>query len=98
LLIAFRADPAGTRAPDGANLAAALRYGVDDLKTWYPAAALARPGPVPGLRMADRVYGETAFGRLLLDLRAVCDAHPDPGVQQFGEVRLVPTHQRHRLG
>ncbi|NKC31124.1 glycine/sarcosine/betaine reductase selenoprotein B family protein [Falsiroseomonas selenitidurans] len=98
LLIAFHTDPANTAPPAGQALAAALRYGVDDLKTWYHEAALARPGPVPGLRMADWVYGETAFGRLLLELHAACAAHADPAVVQFGAVRLVPTHQRHRLG
>lgn len=97
LLFAVAADPAHARAPSGMSLAHALRYGVDDLKAFYQEAALARPGPVAGLRIADWLYGETALGRLLLSLHAPLSRHADPAIRDFGSIRLIPTHQRHRL-
>ena len=97
LLFSVAADPAAARPPAGVTLAHALRYGIDDLKAFYQEAALARPAPVAGLRMADWLYGETALGRLLLSLHAPLAGHADAAVREFGAVRLVPTHQRHRL-
>lgn len=97
LLLAFHDDPVSTRPLQGMTLAYALRYGIDDLKAFYQEAALARPVAVPGLRMADWLYGETVLGRLLLRLHTTCREHSDPAVRSFGEIRLVPSHQRHRL-
>jgi hypothetical protein len=89
--------------PDGGaknvSLGESLKRTSEDLFTWYTEAAAAQPGvTAPSSRtLEDWYWGETAAGRLVLDLAQQQRDHPDPLVRRIVERNLVPWTQNHRL-
>jgi len=81
------------------SLGESLKRTSEDLFTWYTEAAAAQPGvTAPSSRtLEDWYWGETAAGRLVLDLAQQQRDHPDPLVRRIVERNLVPWTQNHRL-
>jgi len=68
-----------------------LRLAVDDLKAFYVDAAMAQPGNASGSDVQDWFWRETAFARLLHDMRRKLMASPDEELALIGEWFLVPS-------
>jgi len=96
-------QPAGVTVPvaitAGHSLGETLKRASEDLFAWYTEAAAAQPGDTSPTRQAleDWFWGETAAGRLKLDLARHRTKHPDPLVRRVIERNLVPWTQTHRL-
>lgn len=71
-----------------------VKRATDDLKAFYFEAALAKPGRLTDVTLADWLWGETAAGRTMLTLRKACLASDDPVIKSLGQLQLLPTHQR----
>jgi hypothetical protein len=75
-----------------------LRFVAEDLRNYYLAAALSRPGgAAPARELADWFWGDTHAGSLILALHPVCSASEDQGLKLVAQNQLVPRAQRHRL-
>jgi hypothetical protein len=95
LLTRFLDDPE-LESPDPALSAPhAAKFAADDLKAWYLDAATARPGAAGSTALNDWFWGETAAGRLLLRLSAVCRGIDAPVMQWLGHKALVPRTHEH---
>ena len=89
-------DDQGIESPDPAMSAPhAAKFAADDLKAWYLEGATARPGANGSAPLNDWFWGETAAGRLLLTLSAVCRAVDAPVMQWLGHKSLVPRSHEH---
>jgi len=73
----------------------ALKFATDDIKAWYLEAATAQPGAGGGGVLRDWFWKETAAGRMLLDLCALCRGIDNPGMQLLGHKSLVPRSHEH---
>jgi len=97
LLTAFL-DDQEIESPDPALSAPhAVKFAADDLKAWYLEAATARPGAAGSAALNDWFWGETAAGRLLLQLSAVCRGIDTPVMQWLGHKSLVPRSHEHLI-
>lgn len=81
-------------APPGRDPGAArrLKSALEDLKTFYSEAAVARPG-IASTDVADWLWRETALGRLMFALAQTLEAHNDPALRYLAEQSLVPRAQ-----
>ena len=85
-------------APAGVARADAIKRACEDLKAYYIEALGAQPGGAGSAhQQAEWLWGETALGRLLLDLYPILTASSDPAVQWVGIRLLVPATQIHRV-
>jgi hypothetical protein len=75
-----------------------LKLATEELKAFYLEAAAAQPGAMTGRQAADWFWSQTAAARLLLALRAVCLAAPEPDVQWMGHNLMVPRAEWCRFG
>ena len=83
---------------DASQWGAMLRFACEDLRNYYLAAVLVRPGGAASpSQAADWFWGETSAGALILALHPICLASEDPGLRTVAERQLVPRAQRHRL-
>lgn len=97
VLGAIAASGVASPAPS-LNLAQTVRFASEDLRNWYLESASARPGGSAGPRaLADWFWGETAAGRLILQLQPICAASSDKALRALAAGALVPRVQRHRL-
>jgi hypothetical protein len=100
-LWAFRetSDPKFKPAPlkPGTPLGENVRQACEELKSYYMAAAAAKPGAASSRDLADWFWGDTAAGALLLSLHPVLLAHTDSGVRNVALSQLAPRLQQHRL-
>ncbi len=84
--------------PAGTSRADAIKRACEDLKAYYVEAVREQPGGAASPhQQAEWLWGETALGRLLLDLYPILVASDDPAVQWVGIRLLVPATQLHRL-
>ncbi len=84
--------------PAGAALGDTIKRACEDLKAYYIEALTAQPGGAGTMhQQGEWLWGETALGRLLVDLYPVLTASPDPAVQWVGVRLLVPATQLHRV-
>ena len=93
----FIANPAIPAYRDEFTMGLALRLACEDLKASYLEAVSAQPGAMAAAQAHAWFWHETAAGRLLRKLRAVCLASRDPTVQAFGSNNLVPRAILHTL-
>jgi hypothetical protein len=85
-------------APPGVAPADAIKRVCEDLKAYYIEALGAQPGGAGSAQQqAEWLWGETALGRLLVDLYPILTTSPDPAVQWVGIRLLVPATQIHRV-
>lgn len=75
-----------------------LKLATEELKAFYLEAAAAQPGAIIRRQAADWFWGQTAAARLLLALRAVCLAAPEPNVRWIGQNLMVPRAEWSRFG
>ena len=94
---AFIANPASPAYRSELTAGLALRLACEDLKAYYLEAVSAQPGAIAAAQAHTWFWRETAAGRMLCKLRAVCLASPDPTVQAFGGNNLVPRAILHTL-
>ncbi|MDP2399466.1 MAG: hypothetical protein Q8M53_14050 [Burkholderiales bacterium] len=79
----------------GEPMARAIKLCADDLKHYYYQAALARPGRATGIAVDNWFFGDTAAGRLHIELRRLLKAMDDPALRRIGEMNLVPHAMLH---
>lgn len=79
------------------SVAEALKRACDDLKAFYYEAAAAQPGNPAGEEIQKWFWQQTAAGRLLLDLQAVCRKSADQSMQMLGRSLLVPRAISHTI-
>jgi hypothetical protein len=91
-------DPMGTAPPiKGASLGVGFKRMADDMRYFYPEAAIARPDrPSSDLAVANWLWGETTLGKVLVAIRDASMESADPSLKALAPVTMVPTHQRHR--
>lgn len=83
-------EPAPPSYDASMSAAEALKRACDDLKAYYLEAAGAQPGNPAGDEVQNWFWNETTAGGVFLDLRNVCRARADPGMQALGRSQLVP--------
>jgi hypothetical protein len=81
---------------EGLTVADALRLACEELKAFYFEARAAQPGSHGSTAIRDWFWGETAAGRLLLELHAAIERHRDPLIRDFAVESLVPRAVRYR--
>jgi hypothetical protein len=97
-LVGFLDGGSPPSAPAGMRRADAVKRACEDLKAYYLEALHAQPGGGASARQqADWLWGETALGRLFLDLHPIFNASDDPALRWIGIRLLVPATQAHRL-
>lgn len=95
-LSAFLDDPHTPSPIPGRPPGDAVKLASEDLKAYYHEAAAAQPGCTGSRQTADWFWGQTAAGRLLLNLKAACLKSGDPAIKILGTLLLVPRSQAHR--
>lgn len=81
----------------GEPMARAIKLCADDLKHFYYQAALARPGRATGIAVDNWFFGDTAAGKLHIDLRKQLKTMDDPALRRVGEMNLVPHPMLHHV-
>ncbi len=77
--------------------AQALKEAVDDLRAYYLEAASAFPDPGTARKRKAWLWGDTLFGRALLDLQPRLAGSDDPQHRILANLTLIPATERHRL-
>jgi hypothetical protein len=95
-LRAFRDDPAAPSPLPGVPGARAVKLASDDLKHFYYQAALAKPGAIRDVQLADWFFGDTRMGNLFLEIKARYAQSDNEVLQRLATLQLVPSHQGHR--
>lgn len=69
-----------------------LKQAVEDLKAYYVEGITAQPGQsgASSKKLQDWFWDETAAGKVLLNLKKVCEASPDKSMNMMGGHFLVP--------
>ncbi len=77
---------------DDVPLANTLKLAVEDLKSYYIEGITAQPGQedVSSRVLQDWFWDETVGGKILLDLKKVCEASPDKMMSMIGSHFIVP--------
>ena len=73
-----------------------LKLALDDIKTYYFEAGLARPGNATDKELADWYYSDTTIGDVLRRVNAVCAASDDQVLVTMSDRRIFPIHQQHQ--
>ncbi len=73
-----------------------LKLALDDIKTYYFEAGLARPGIATDKALADWYYGETTISKVLRRVNKVCEESDDEVLVTMSDRRVFPIHQQHR--
>lgn len=96
--IAARAENTGQPSfREGLPTADALRLACEEIKTFYIEARMAQPGSHTSTAVRDWFWGETAAGRLFLQLHAAIENDSDPLIKDFAKNNLIPRAVRHRM-
>lgn len=77
-------------APDGGDLAQALKLACDDLRAFYEEAAIAQPGRLSSDAIGEWYYRQTIVGDVLERVRGRLLASVDPALLLLGEKMLIP--------
>jgi hypothetical protein len=80
---------------EGLTAADALRLACEELKAFYFEARAAQPGSHGSTAIRDWFWGETAAGRLLLELSAAIEHDGDPLIRDFAINSLIPRAVRY---
>jgi hypothetical protein len=77
---------------DDIPLAYTLKFAVEDLQSYYIEGVTAQPGQggASGQSLTNWFWDETVAGKVLLELKKVCEASPDDKISQMGAHFLVP--------
>jgi hypothetical protein len=88
----FVSGTAPSNPRDDIPLAETLKLAVDDLKAYYFEGATAQPGQsgASSRVLEDWFWEETVAGRVLLDLKKVCEASPDQTLAEMGSHAIAP--------
>ncbi len=97
-IVDFLDDNAVTDAWPDMRPGDVLKIVLMDVKAFYLEAATARPGQATSVQLEDWFWGETAGGRIFLDLQHHCEASDDEFIALLGKVFIVPRTQFHRIG
>ena len=97
-VVDFLGDRATTDAWPDLRPGDVLKIVLMDVKAFYLEAATARPGRATSTELEDWFRGETAGGRIFLDLQRQCAASDDEFIALLGVQYIVPRTQFHRIG
>jgi hypothetical protein len=77
---------------DDIPLAYTLKFAVEDLQSYYIEGVTAQPGQggASGQALTNWFWDETVAGKVLLELKKVCEASTDDTIKQMGAHFLVP--------
>ncbi len=77
---------------DDISLAYTLKFAVEDLKSYYVEGITAQPGQagVSSQKLSDWFWDETVAGKVLLDVKKVCEKSEDRMMSMIGSHFLVP--------
>jgi hypothetical protein len=77
---------------DDISLAYTLKFAVEDLKSYYVEGITAQPGQsgVSSKKISDWFWDETVAGKVLLDLKKVCEKSEDRMMAMMGAHFIVP--------
>ena len=77
---------------DDVSLPYALKMAVEDLKSYYVEGITAQPGQsgVSSKKLSDWFWDETVAGKVLLELKKVCEKSEDRMMAMMGGHFLVP--------
>lgn len=81
---------------DGAPIQRAIKLATDDLRHFYYEGALAKPGNVSDMDLANWFWGETLAGKVFLKIRDVCRDSERKELAPLGLIQIVPGHQSGR--
>ena len=73
-----------------------LKLALDEIKTFYFEAGLARPGVATDKELADWYYGDTTISSILQNVNQVCAESTDEVLQEMSDRRIFPIHQQHQ--
>jgi len=88
--IAGFAERGEIAALDGATPGQTLKLLIEDLRAFYYEAAAAKPGGAGAQAVQDWFWFDTAAGRLLLQVNALCAGAEDKSVQRLAATSVVP--------
>jgi hypothetical protein len=97
-LIDFLSDQATTDSWPEMRPGDVLKLVLMDMKAYYLEASTARPGYSTTKELDDWFWGDTAGGRVFMDLQRHCTASDDEFIALLGKVFIVPRNQFHRIG
>ena len=86
-------------ALNGLTAGESLKLLIEDVRTYYYEAAAARPGAPDAAAIQDWFWGDTAGGRIFLEMQARCAASEDKSLQRLCATSIVPravTHERQK--
>jgi hypothetical protein len=85
---------------DDTPLSNTLKLAVEDLKSYYIEGITAQPGQenTSSRALRDWFWDETVAGKVLLELKKVCEASPDKTTSEIGSHGIVPEDVIHRRG
>jgi hypothetical protein len=95
-LLTFRDNPDADGPLHGVPSIRMAKLAADDLRNFYYQAALARPGGVSDVKLADWFFGSTQMGDLFLQIRARYAQSDNDVLQRLATLQLVPGHQGYR--
>lgn len=73
-----------------------LKLALDEIKTYYFEAGLARPGNATDKELADWYYGETTISDVLRVVNEVCATSEDEILVGMSDRRIFPIYQQHQ--
>ena len=92
-LAAFLEDQSTPPPRDDMPAGRVLKLAFEDLKAFYSEAITVQPGFGTSARVEDWLFGETALGKALWQLRDICRASDDEYHQYLGRNSIVPDRQ-----
>ncbi|MDH5748900.1 MAG: hypothetical protein OEY85_06280, partial [Rhodospirillales bacterium] len=96
-LVAYMDDPSIPSPSEENPVVRMLKLATDDIKHFYYEAAMARPGTVTDIAIANWFWGETLMGLTFLQLRSVLAKQDDEKLLALANMALVPHHQKFRI-
>lgn len=92
-LVQFIESPGHEKGSDDMSLSDMLKYAAEDLKAFYNEVATIQPGNASAKEIEEWYWNECEAGKLIRDIRTICQQHPDKRVTTIAGFTLVPHTQ-----
>ncbi len=91
-IYAFIEGPEPENPRNDIPLSITLKFAIEDLKSYYIEGITAQPGQAGASSrvLQDWFWDETAAGKVLLELKKICEASPDETMSMVGSHFIVP--------
>lgn len=80
---------------NGLSAGESLKLLIEDVRAYYYEAAAARPGAPDASAIQSWFWGETAGGRIFLEMQARCETSEDKSLQRLCATSIVPRAVMH---